>query len=193
MINVKTWQGGSAAITDMANAGKRGKTCRVLRFAGAPWASNVGDETQRKASYHTCQIMAAIEGLLPADPAVSFGTAAGIVSAMVSTAQADGVPEHYVACYAEEIRGVDAPVEALHHVVDGVYGATADGNGITLAAHNDPYNEWREITPHNQSDKQAYRLASKVWDKVTQCQTLHEAADVLRAAGCKLHGYCAMD
>lgn len=88
---------------------------------------------------------------------------------------------------------VDAPVEKLTHCVEGVFGATADENGVSLSAHNDPWNEWREITSSSQSRTQAYRLAAKVWDRVKECLTLSEAAEVLRAAGCKLHGYCAID
>ena len=35
-IHVQVWTGsGTARITDMTNAGKRGKTCRRLRFSGA--------------------------------------------------------------------------------------------------------------------------------------------------------------
>ena len=47
-------RGESFRITDMTNAGKRGKTCRVLRFSGwAPFAGeNANDEASR--SFNLC-------------------------------------------------------------------------------------------------------------------------------------------
>ena len=37
-IHVQTWSGsGSARITDMTEAGQRGRSCRVLRLAGVLW------------------------------------------------------------------------------------------------------------------------------------------------------------
>lgn len=197
-IHVQTWGGScTARITDMMNAGKRGKRCRVLRFSGCPWGTGQGTELQQLAKQFTNCIMHALieyaEGRLSLLSGQTFDEVREKIRWEVQEARNAGVPATYVEAYDDEIRGVDAPVAALTHVVEGVFGASADEGGVSLSAHNDPYNEWREITPSSQSKGQAYRLAAKVWTKVKECRTLSEASNVLRDAGCRLHGYCAMD
>jgi len=190
MIHVQTWNR-SARITDMTNAGKRGKKCEVFSFRGVLWDGGPGlDELQALEARWTIEICRGIKAL---SPDTSFAAAKTAVFAALANAYAEGVSPNMVACYEEEIRGVDAPVSKLTHRVPGIFSVCADETGIHMRAENDPCNEWTEITAHGQSPSQAYRLAAKVWPQVCECQRLGQAADVLRAAGCKLHGYCAVD
>lgn len=192
MIHKQIWSGSrSARITDMINAGKRGKLCRVLRVSGAPWDVGVSkDSTESSAVHYSQQILLAVERL---DPSTPFDDARQSLLAVLAEARNAGVPEDYVNIYDESCRGVDAPREKLTHCVSGVFSCGADETGIRLHSLNDPHNDWTEITPCKQSGPRAYDLAHKVWDQVQQCATLREASDVLRRAGCKLHGYCAID
>lgn len=190
-IDVRTWNGSrSATMTDMSNAGKRGKRCAVLRFSGVSYPGS--SDLAKQAILATDEIMDVIEGFKTSET-LDFGTAAGIVEAMVAHARKAGIPEGYVSSYRDEVRGVDAPVPKLVHCVPGVFSAVADNDGLTLTDLADHYNEWTEITPSSQQNSHAYRLAAKVWSSVAQCSNLHDAANVLRAAGCKLHGFCAVD
>lgn len=191
MIHVRTWSGSCAArIIDMTNAGKRGKCCRVLHFSGAPWSSWEGDDIQQKAKQYTMEIIRHIEAL---DLATSFDAARAVITNYVAKAHADRIPATYVNTDDREIRGIDAPVPELVHTVTGIFSAGADETGVSLHALNDPYNEWTLITAHGQKKSHAYRLAAKVWRTVQKCETLRAASDVLREAGCKLHGFCAVD
>ena len=191
-IHVRTWTGGcSARITDMTNAGKRGKKCAVLRFNGVQWGHGVGTEDQQRAKEVSTQIFDCIAKLLDASPTCDFATAAGIVEAMVADARSQGIPESYIGLYREEIRGIDAPVEPLEAKGDGWH-ATADENGVTVDDTRDQFNEPCMITTR-QKNSQAYRIARKVWDRVMKAASFHEAGDILRDAGCKLHYYCRMD
>lgn len=186
-IHVRTWSGScTATITDMTNAGKRGKRCRTLRFSGPPW--NGGSDLQKLAAQRGRTIYYEIENL----NGETFDEAADKIRGLVAEARAEGIPEGYIAVYDKEIRGVDAPVPVLTHCIEDVFSVKADNSGVCLSALNDPYNEWTEITSRQKAG-QAYRLAAKVWSEVQACKTLSEASGVLRNAGCKLHGYCAMD
>jgi len=193
MIHVKTWNGGcSARITDMTNAGKRGKTCRVLSFRGCPWDSWSGDDLQKQSKQVSNNVMHVIEGLLPASPTCDFDTAAGMIEAMIDKARAEGIPESYVAAYRAEIRGVDAPVEKLTASGEG-WSASADENGISIDDEKDQCNLPCMITSHKQKDSEAYRLAVKVWDQVKTATSFNNVGDILSAAGCRLHYFCRMD
>ena len=75
----------------------------------------------------------------------------------------------------------------------GVWSGEADEDGITMCDLKDRYNGWTEITPSGQSKARAYELAAKVWPHVQAAGTLADARDILRNAGCSLHGYCSMD
>ena len=191
-IHVKTWTGAcNARITDMTNAGKRGKKCSVLRFKGALWGHGVGTPDQQHAKEVSTQIFYAIEDLRDESPSCDFATAAGIIETMIADARLQGIPESYIAVYREEIRGVDAPVEKLTAHGDG-WNALADENGITVNDTRDLYNEPCMITSR-QKKSQAYRLARKVWDRVAKAISFHEVGDILREAGCNLHYFCRVD
>ena len=50
-IHIRTWSGaGSGTVTDMTNAGKRGKKCRTIYFGG--WLNNGAPRTE-PARIHT--------------------------------------------------------------------------------------------------------------------------------------------
>ncbi|MGD9632555.1 MAG: hypothetical protein AB7G28_22725 [Pirellulales bacterium] len=184
--HVQTWSGSQTArVTEMANAGKRGKRCRVLRFMG--WACTGGDETSRQARYFTDRVLhylnqhAANESLDDVKAAIDGIIAEG------------GLPEHCLRVYEESVRGVDAPRKLLTAGVDGLWSAKADEGGISIDDLSDQLNMPCCITPSTQKDSAAYDRAAKVWEKVQAAATFSEACLVLREAGCQLHYYCRMD
>jgi hypothetical protein len=200
MVHIKVWSGsGCARITDMENAGKKGKTCKTLRISGTSWGpSDHETPEQKKARKGWEAISSTLEMDFPEsrrDGEIADRDYAAMVEwvkKIVSQVQGDGVPVYYLQAYDEEIKGIHAPKPPLTAGVSGKWSAGANENGISLHELDDP-NEWTEITPHDQSDARAYDIARKVWDKVKEAQTMREAANILRAAGAKLHGYCAMD
>lgn len=200
MVHVKVWSGSrTARIIDMTNAGKIGKRCSTLRISGASWsASPFETEDQKAARQASESLIAQLEGLgehvsnggqvLDYD----FEMLTGAVLHRVNAAHAAGSPESYLNAFGESIKGIHAPRRPLTAGVEGKWSAIADESGISMRQLDD-VNEWSQITRHGQTGPQAYKLAAKVWDRVKQCSRMGEAAEILRAAGCKLHGYCAMD
>ena len=187
LVHLRTWtDSGTFTLTDMTNAGKRGKVCRTLRFSGghACWSDGVGN----LAAHHSLQIISMVEEAVATE---TFDTIRERVRDMVATARSEGVPADYLTSYDEKVRGIDAPRLTLTAGVDGVWSASADDDGVSLADLND-VNEWRECT-HGQAETRAYDLARKVWGQVQAATTRHEASRILREAGCKLHGYCGLD
>jgi hypothetical protein len=189
-IHVRTWSGSrSATITEMTNAGRRGKRCRVLRIegcAGDPWSS---DEPWAKAVRHSQAILGEVARY---GAECDFDVVAARVGYLVGRAREEGVPEGHLGSRVESIRGIDAPRAVLTAGVEGKWSASIDENGVHLRDLND-VNEWTEITAHGQSRAEAYRLAASVWAKVEAATTRRDASHILSAAGCRLHGYCAMD
>jgi hypothetical protein len=187
----------------MEHAGKRGKRCRTLRISGAPWTDTGNDSPRDAAARWTWQLMHRLQKLAP-DVATQphraprfivplpFEQAADIVRQTIEEARAEGVPDGYLQAYDEEIRGIDAPRPVLSAGIAGKWSATADEDGLHLADLADAMNEPRMINTR-QTDAEAYRLAAKVWHLLARARTMHEAADILTAAGCRLHYYCAMD
>jgi len=200
MIHIKVWEGSKTIrITDMTNAGKRGKSCRVLYISGVPWGqSSLETPDQRKARKWTEKVMGQIEEVAPGcryNPQMvnlCFDAVAGKLEALLETARLDGIPENYVCGSLKEIKGIHAPKSFLTAGVPGKWSARADERGITVHALDDP-NKWTVITCYSQSRARAYAIAAKVWDRVQQAETIHEVTEILRAAGAHLHGYCAMD
>lgn len=185
-IHIQTWSGSSSArITDMTDAGKRGKMCHVLRFQGDPCTSR-HDSASRIATF---DIMRRIEALTPKD---TYEYAQDVLTTLIEDARAAGVADWAVNVYHETIKAIRAPRPVLTAGVDGKWSASANEDGISMRQLDD-INEWSEITPHDQSKVRAYELAAKVWPRVQAALSLRAAADILRDAGCKLHGYCAMD
>lgn len=190
-IHVQVWRGsGSARITDMENAGKRGKTCRTFRFSGLVGGMAWSGQQYVRAAEFTAQVLAMLE---PGKPIYgqNFDTAVAMVEAVVDQSRAEGIGDGLIGCTLEEIRGVDAPVPELT-AGNGKWSARADRDGLHLRDLTDHYNDPAMCT-FKQSKPQAYRLAAKVWDKLAACETMHEAGKVLEAAGCKLHYWCMVD
>jgi hypothetical protein len=186
-VHVQTWVG-SATVTDMTNAGKTGKRCRVLRVSGASWDEWAGDDVQKLAARLTRQIIRLLNEL---DTANCFAMVRDRLTELVDEARADGVPEGYLSIHDEEIRGIDAPRPVLTAGVEGVWSGSVDEGGVSLHALDD-VNQWRECT-HGQTGAAAYKIASAVWGRVKEAKTLHEASSILRDAGCRLHGWCGLD
>lgn len=189
-IHVRTWPGSSTArITDMTNAGKRGKQCSVLRFSGAPWSPRLSglNSEQDKAAEWTQAICGRIERL----NGESYEEAAATITGMVAEARADGVPATYVDCHEEEIKGIHAPKARLSHGT-AAWSISADENGISLSDLTDEYNEPAMITIE-QSRPRAYEIAKKCWAELVNAKSMSEAADILTGEGARLHYYCRVD
>ena len=187
MINAQIWgMTGSIRIIDMTNANKRGKTCNVFVVDGGdPWSCDRNPEQW--------QAFKRLQGMLAEMHGSDFESRGGVnldaeFETILSAARELGCN----ICERDPIRGIDAPKPELTAGVDGVWSASASERGISLADHTDRYNEPREITS-GQTCSAAYKLAAKVWDKLANCKTMHEASRILSEAGCRLHYYCAMD
>lgn len=188
-IHVQVWTGsGTARITDMTNAGKRGKTCRVLRFSGALGCSYNAEALQAHG-----MTLNVLEMLKPGQPihTQDFDTACANMKAAVDTARALGVGERLIAVHEEEVRGVDAPLPLLT-AGNEKWSAKADEDGLLLRDLTDHNND-PAMCDYKQKHSQAYKLAAKVWGQLAACQTMHEAGEVLSKAGVKLHYWCMVD
>jgi hypothetical protein len=168
--HVQIWTGSkSAEITDMTNAGKRGKYCAQTRayFPGRDddGGSLLGYLSQpENVARPYAEIVAGIAAL----------NCAGL-----------NIEE-------TQIKGIHAPRETLKAGKDGIWSASAGTEGLYLADLTDHYNEPRMITSR-QTAAEAYRRASAVWPRVILAATLLEVRNILEGAGCRLHYYCAMD
>lgn len=190
-IDIQVWRGsGSATITDMENAGKRGKTCRTFRFSGLAGGMAWSGQPYIRAAEFTAQVLAMLE---PGKPIYgqNFDTAVAMVEAVVDQARAEGIGDGLIGGTLDEIRGVDAPVPELT-AGNGKWSGKADRDGVFLRDLTDQNNDPAMCT-FKQSHSQAYRLAAKVWDRLATCETMHEASDVLSKAGVKLHYWCMID
>lgn len=178
MINIKSWaSAGNATITDMTNAGKRGKMCRRVRFAGECYAEG----TDRSL---TLEIVERLRELSESKIVKSFEEA---LSWLKFKIKGSGLK-----IYEEEIKGIRAPREELSFTLEGVWSISIDESGVSLADLADRNNEPRMITTR-QSANTAYNKARKVWEEVKKAKTMSQAGNVLSEAGCQLHYYCAMD
>lgn len=189
-IHIQTWSGSmSARITDMTNAGKRGKRCRTIRFQGTALGYACGNPLWQLAGERTNEIIGRLQGLATE---TSFDDALTLVSRAVDVARIDGIGDTLINYEVETgCRGIDAPKPLLTAGNDK-WSGSADESGISLRDNQDQYNEPRQCT-HRQTHAEAYRLAAKVWEQVQQAETMHQASDILSAAGCKLHYWCAVD
>ncbi len=187
MIHIQIHQAAAnAVITDMTNAGKRGKRCDSLRFRGFDPAYEVPPERQPAVAL-TWDILAKIKKLTPAD---DFAAVVTDITAQIEAAKVD--PE-LVRVAPDSCRGVDSPRVRLLAGLEGQWHGYADENGISLSDETDKANEPAMITRHDQKNSRAYELAAKVWENVKAAQTFSEAGNILSAAGCSLHYYCRMD
>jgi hypothetical protein len=183
-IHVRVWRGGSVRITDMLNAGKRGKVCRTVHFGG--WMPYGSDPVSTASADLAHNVMAWADAL---PTSTTFDDATAALQKMVADA---ALPVHCASVTFDDVRGIDAPRPTLSARVAGKFSAIVDEHGISLHDEVDQHNEPAMIT-FGQTSAQAYRLAAKVWDKVAAAASFHDAGEVLRAAGCKLHYYCRMD
>jgi hypothetical protein len=187
MINAQIWGGcGSIRIVDMTNANKRGKTCDVISIDG-------GDSWSYERANDKWQAYRQLVGLLTEMHGSDFESRGGVnldveFETILKTARELGCN----VIERDAIRGIDAPKPVLTAGVDGAWSASAGSDGVSLADHTDRFNEPREITS-GQTANAAYKLAAKVWGKLANCTTMHEASRILSEAGCRLHYYCAMD
>lgn len=187
------------AITDMENAGKRGKRCRVLRFSG--WRPHVGcnDSTSEAArSFTLCWEMQRFAQSVRDELANGDGVPGGatfddVHAAARSLVDAARLPEHCARLYVDVIRGIDAPRPILTAGVEGKWSARADIGGVSVNDDADRFNEPCVITRSEQTKASAYAIAAKVWDRVKAAATFGEAWAILTNAGWKGHYYCRVD
>jgi hypothetical protein len=100
MIHIQTWKSQPAAIiTDMTNAGKRGKVCRVFYWEG--FRSRAANYSV--ADNNSLQTEIAIDNL-KRTPGIGFDEACTLVRFSVSE-----YPCEFAKVSEREIRGVDAP------------------------------------------------------------------------------------
>jgi hypothetical protein len=186
-VHVRTWAAGQATVTEMTNAGKRGKKCRTVTFHG--WVNTAHDRESEpgRSTNLALSVLHWLKDDVKAD--ASFDAVAAELKRRVAEA---GLPTHCASVAEGETRGIDAPRPKLTAGVEGLWGASADETGVTICRHND-VNGWAEITGSRQTATEAYRLAAKAWPRVRAATTFDEASEILTAAGCKLHGYCMMD
>ncbi len=186
-VHVRTWSGsGSATITDMTNAGRRGKKCRQLRFTG--WVNTGGRDTDAgKVSEATLCIVHEITLL---DSGLGFDEFAAAVRGLYAKYTDGLASRNLIGLNEDEIRGVDAPRPMLTAGVRGSWSASADEGGVSVHDIAD-VNQWTEAS--RGSAAKAYEAAAKVWPNVQNARTRREAVLVLEAAGLSLHGWCAMD
>lgn len=174
-IHIRTWSGSlSAVVTEMANAGRRGKVCRTLRLSGSVYEQDPG----YGEVFHFFCGLAELSGEESLDDVLLLARAL----------QAE-VPEFKF--YEETIRGIDAPRVRLVAGVEGAWIGSADEDGVGLADLRDRANEPRARS--RGTPARAYTLAAKVWARVQAARTYPEALDVLRDAGLDLSTYCAVD
>ena len=186
-IHVQAWSGsGGIRITEMLNAGKRGKRCRAMRFQGS-FSSYSPTEAHERA--HTLT-MVAIGWAQSLDLGTPFDAAKAHLEALI--AQYGPLPEGYAALYQEDIRGVDAPREKLTAGVPHRWSAKVDESGVFVSDDSDRHNE-PALCTHQQTNGSAYERAARVWESVRACKSFSEVWEVLSGAGCKLHYWCRMD
>lgn len=170
----------SVLITDMTNAGKRGKRCRTLTVLGdAEVIDRLCTTADERAARGGCYALACRP--LNEVRATDFDA----LCAELRAVKEDGSDFH-----EGTIRGVDAPRPKLTAGVRGEWSASADQDGVTLTRLND-VNEWTES--NRGSNAAAYERAAKVWPRVQNARTQREASDILEAAGVSLRGWCAVD
>lgn len=177
LINVRTWSGSqTACVTDMTNAGKRGKTCRTVHVSFAGFGQK--DEDGYGEWLH------AVNTVIPSlDTAeTSFDDVMTYLRALAAVAK--------VELRERTIRGVDAPKPVL--MASGPkFAASANEEGISIACLVDHNNLPKGYS--RGSAARAYAIAAKVFPTLTPDMGMHAVASALSAAGADMHTYCAMD
>lgn len=109
---------------------------------------------------------------------------------MIESAESSGVKPGRI--IDEEIRGVDAPCVELTAGIDGVWSGWASEEGVSLSDHTDRHNEPAAMS-RGRTNTASYKIAAKVWGRVQSAKTMHEASEILSAAGLSMHYWCRMD
>ena len=193
-IHISTWYGsGTAAVTDMADAGKRGKKCRRLYVSGWIGVGQVPGSDAEKVADATREIIRFLTD--ECDENSDYDTVAAAVRTIAGNCNYghDIKPTMMIHVTEETIRGIDAPKPKLTAGIDGVWSAVADKDGIMMRDLTDAANCPAEHTSCKQTHHAAYQIAAKVWETVKAAKTMSEASRVLRDAGAKLHYWCMMD
>jgi hypothetical protein len=205
-IHVRNWTGdGSVTVTDMANAGKRGKVCQSFHFQGFHYYGGSQDPAHKASERGRLDVAFYIARLVGKDPNAAiddvveadYAAVVAEISRMAAEAKAAGAYSWALNVRSDEIKGINAPKPKLV-VVSKKWSARADNDGIHIADLVDHNNEPRMITPSGQTNAKAYEIAAKVWPQVValaadENSTMYRAGDIFGAAGAKLHSYCAMD
>jgi hypothetical protein len=184
-IFLQIWTGGcNAKLVDLTNAGKKGKTCKVL---------NLGSNHSPEQANFICHTLPSYLSPPDAEQAKRGGIVVGMEYEALARVMRGGAAAFVGMTYHEEdtMKGVDAPKTTLS-VEKAKFRVTVDSSGVCIRDLTDKYNEPTAITTR-QKPSAAYQKASKVWEQVRSAETFSEAQSVLSAAGCKLHSYCAMD
>ncbi len=192
-IHIKTWRSGSATITDLTNAGKRGKKCFQLSFRG--WIPGYGSGLTHDAFLAvevSREVLVYLDEIEKDQASLDFNFVATKVGEIVRSAIEKGAAQNLLSCDIEEIRGVDAPKPVLTAGVQGQWSGAIDKDGVHLSDDADQHNLPAAIT-NNQSADKAYKIAKGVWDRVQECKTFSEAYSLLSDSGCRLHYWCRMD
>lgn len=192
-VHIQTWRSGSATITDLTNAGKRGKKCPQLSFRGwIPGHTSGLTHDAFLAVEASREVLVYLDDVEKDQASLAFDAVVENVRTIVRDAIEKGAAANLVACDIEEIRGVDAPKPVLTAGVQGQWSAAIDKEGVHLSDDADQHNQPAAIT-YNQSADKAYKIAKGVWDRVQECKTFSEAYSLLSESGCRLHYWCRMD
>jgi hypothetical protein len=186
-LHVHVWKGSrTARVTDVANAGKRGKTCtQFVVMATCP----DGKSDEAHAKYNFCT--GALHEIEELPRQMSLSELGIFMGKLVERAREAGLSERQFSVEMGQIKGIHAPRKPLSYVRDGEWFVEADENGIRMGQLNDP-NEWRDITIR-QSAARAYEIAEQVFPLVANQQSYSQMRDLFTRAGARLHGYCGMD
>lgn len=177
LIHVRTWSGSQTVrVTDLTNAGKRGKTCRTIH---ASFSGRVGDDAAGYGEW----LHATRETLPGLDVTeTSFDDVCTYLRALSGLVALD--------LREETIRGVDAPLAPI--TASGTkFAASASEDGITVSCRVDRANLPSALS--RGSNAKAYAIAAKVFPTLADTMSFHEVVSALVAAGADMHSYCAMD
>lgn len=174
-------------VTDMTNAGKRGKVCRVI-YAQSSHGHQLDDPG---GLFLRCNLF---EGM-PDDTEWAIrrsGTVLPDASIESFAAFLETAPAGSLTINEKTIRGIDAPLPPLVAGADGKWFASIDHTGLHMRDLSDPMNEPTLIL-RDQKASRAYALARKVWPQVEAAPTFGAAWTTLQSAGVSLHYFCAVD
>lgn len=181
--HIRVWTGSpSATFTDMANADKRGKMCRILHV------SCYGGQQAEAWIRNTLPEMTGDKARATTSDGVVVNMSFDVAIECVQVAQ-NIIPG--LNTTTDQIKSMEAPRPILK-AERPKWRGRADNDGIWLADMTDRNNEPREITTRQTAGK-AYSLAKKVWTEVQKAGTMEEASAILRGAGCRLRSYYAAD